>query len=277
MQSSLGFYDPASGVLIVRGSEIDAGVRSVLVHELVHALDDQWFELDRPQYDDDRTSEHVDSFPMVVEGNAERIRLAWLDEQSAADRAEAEDVAGDPRDTTLAGNTDFVDFGLLAPYQAGTPFVTRIAESGGERLVDAVIVDPPDTTEQVLDPEVFDRREGRLPVPPPPADGPVIEQGVVGALFWLGLLSFADSDVTSQAAEAAAQGWGGDWEVTYAAGGLTCTRSDVEGDTSADTVELLDALTEYALSHPDVTVTEADGRARMEVCYEVPIAGPDAR
>ena len=90
-------------------------------------------------------------------------------------------------------------------------------------------------------------------------------------------LSFADSDVTSQAAEAAAQGWGGDWEVTYAAGGLTCTRSDVEGDTPGDTAELLDALTEYALSHPDVTVTEADGRARMEVCYEVPIAGPDAR
>jgi hypothetical protein len=166
---------------------------------------------------------------------------------------------------------------VFARYQVGTPFVAGLAESGGERLIDAVLLDPPDTTEQVLHPEVFERREGRLPVPPPPADGALIDQGVVGAYFWLGLLTFAESDLPTDAAEEAVRGWGGDWSVTWVDGQLTCTRSDVEGDTPADTDELFSALTEYAEANPGVRVTEADGRARMEVCYEVPIAGPDAR
>ena len=276
-RSVLGFYDPESEVLIVHGTELDAAVRSVIVHELVHALDDQWFELHRPQYETDRASEHVDSFPMVYEGDAVRIQDQWIADLPADEREAALEAGGGSPGGELSDNADFVDFGLLARYQAGNPFVAHLAESGGERLVDAVLLDPPETTEQVLQPEVFDRREGRLPVPPPPVDGPVIDQGVVGAYFWLGLLTFAESEVTDEEAAAAVLGWGGDWEVTWVESQQTCTRSDVEGDTPADTDELLAALTEYAVAHPGVTVSEADGRARMEVCYDVPIAGPDAR
>ena len=276
-QRALGFYDPETGVLIVRGDDLDPGTRSVIVHELVHALDDQWFDLHRPEYETNRASENVETFPMVYEGNATRIQEQWIAELPASERAEAQEAAGDPPGGELTDNADFIDFGVLARYQAGAPFVTRLAASGGERLVDAVLLDPPSTTEQVLYPEVFDRREGRLPVPPPPADGALIDQGVVGAYFWLGLLTFAESELPSEAAEAAVRGWGGDWSVTWVDGEVTCTRSDVEGDTRADTDELVAALTEYANAHPGVRVSEVDGRARMEVCYEVPIAGPDAR
>jgi hypothetical protein len=276
-QSALGFYDPETEVLIVNGDELDAGTRGVIVHELVHALDDQWFDLHRPEYEGDRTSEHVETFPMVYEGNAVRIQEQWIADLPADERAEAREAAGGPPGGALTDNAGFVDFGVFARYQAGAPFVTGLAASGGERLIDAVLLDPPDTTEQVLHPEVFERREGRLPVPPPPSDGPVIDQGVVGAYFWLGLLTFAESELSVEAAEAAVRGWGGDWSVTWVDGQITCTRTDVEGDTPADTDELLSALTEYAAAHPGVQVSEADGRARMEVCYEVPIAGPDAR
>ncbi|OWY61582.1 hypothetical protein B7486_63050, partial [cyanobacterium TDX16] len=49
----LGFYDPETGELVVRAGEISPLARITIAHELVHALDDQHFELDRPEYEDD--------------------------------------------------------------------------------------------------------------------------------------------------------------------------------------------------------------------------------
>lgn len=267
-----GFYDPETGVLLVRGVELDGRVRSVLVHELTHALDDQWFELHRPQYDTDTTTEHAATFTMVLEGDAVRIQNRWILEQPASVQAEA----GGPIGESGFGATSaegFAAFGFLAPYDLGFPFIGHVAEVGGEQLVDGVIVDPPATTEQVMFTDVFDRREGRLQVPPPPADGPVIAEGVAGDFFWMSLLSFGDSGVPRDVADAAVRGWGGDWQVSWADGALVCTRTDVEGDTTSDTQELFTALTQWVVTRPDVSVTEADGRVRMQVCYPVPLAG----
>ena len=271
--SVLGFYDPEVDVLVVRGgAQLDGGIRAVIVHELVHALDDQWFELSRPGYEADATTERSMTLRMVAEGDAVRITDGWIDGQPSDVQAEARDHVGDPNGA-MTDFAEFIDFGFLAPYQAGWRFVTGLADDGGERLVDAVLLDPPETTEQVLYPDVFERREGRIRVPRPPADGEIIDEGVVGALFWTGLLGFEASGVPADLADAAVEGWGGDWEVSWVDGDLTCTRSDVVGDSSADTAELLDALTTWVANRPQVSVTEADGRVRMEVCYQVPLAG----
>src|SRR4051812_25383148 len=48
----VGFYDPQSKELVVRGSKVTPYVKEVLAHELTHALDDQWFGLDRPALDE---------------------------------------------------------------------------------------------------------------------------------------------------------------------------------------------------------------------------------
>ena len=48
----LGFYDPETAELVIRGQAITPYTRQTIVHELTHALDDQHFELDRPEYDD---------------------------------------------------------------------------------------------------------------------------------------------------------------------------------------------------------------------------------
>ena len=272
-RSILGFYDHDSELLVVRGGELDGGVRAVIVHELVHALDDQWFELSRPEYADDNTAELVQSFPMVTEGDAERIEDRWIDAQPAAVQEEARGHVGDEHSGPLSDFADFLDYGLLAPYQAGAVFVRGLAASGGERLVDAVLIDPPETTEQVLYPEVFERREGRIRVPRPPADGQIVDEGVVGVLFWTGLLRFDASGVPAETADAALRGWGGDWAVSWGDGELMCTRTDLVGDSDADTAEYLAALTQWAVSRPRVSVTEADGRVRMEVCYPVSSVG----
>jgi hypothetical protein len=268
--SALGFYEPVSGTLAVRGTTLDPGVRSVIVHELVHALDDQWFELSRPEYGEDRASEHVTTFSMVTEGDATRIQDQWIGEQAPDEQAAARAHVGGGTDGPLSDYAEFADYGFFAPYQAGTVFVTGLAGSGGERLVDAVLLDPPETTEQVLYPEVFGRRETRVRVPPPPTEGPAVDQGVVGALFWMGVLGYSGSGVAADAADAAVRGWGGDWRVSWTQGDQTCTRIDVVGDTTTDTDELLAALTTWAASRPQLSVAGVEGRVRLELCYQVP-------
>src|SRR5690606_3408129 len=47
-----GFYHKETGELVVRGGEVTPLLRIIIAHELVHALDDQHFELYRPEYDD---------------------------------------------------------------------------------------------------------------------------------------------------------------------------------------------------------------------------------
>ena len=271
-RSILGFYDSDVNVIVARGTQMSAGVSTVVIHELVHALDDQWFGFDRPGYAADRTSERETTFPMVIEGNATRIENQWIDELPPDLQAEAREYVGSDPSGKATDSADFLDFGILAPYRAGTPFVTGLADSGGKRAVDGVLVDPPETTEQVMFPEVFERREGRVRLAPPPAGGPVIDEGVVGALFWSGLLTYAESGVDDDTADAAVRGWGGDWQVTWNEGAVTCTRADVVGDTDDDTAELSAALHQWAATLPEVSVQDVDGRVRMEVCYVVPSA-----
>ena len=71
----LGFYDPETKKLVVRGTEVTPFVRDTLAHELTHALDDQWFDLDRPQLDtaDDETGF---GFTALAEGDATAVEQA---------------------------------------------------------------------------------------------------------------------------------------------------------------------------------------------------------
>ena len=47
----LGFYDPETDELVVRGGDLSPMTRRTVAHELTHALDDQWFDLAKPEYD----------------------------------------------------------------------------------------------------------------------------------------------------------------------------------------------------------------------------------
>src|SRR4029453_17971619 len=68
--------------------EVTPFVREVLAHELTHALDDQWFDLNRPQLDvaDDETSF---GFGALAEGDAMRIEHAYVGSLSQREQAEA--------------------------------------------------------------------------------------------------------------------------------------------------------------------------------------------
>ena len=209
----LGFYDPETNELVVRGTSPTPYVQQTIVHELVHALDDQHFELDRPQYDD-RKDEISTGFDAVVEGDARRIENRWLSEQPADVRDEAaREEAEFGANIDVSAFPEILLFQIGASYSLGEVFVDALVNDGGERAVDAAIQAPPDTSEQFLFPPLYEQHEARIEVPPPPADGEVVDDGVVGALFLFGLFTTGGSPVNQSDAFRAVQGWGGDWAV----------------------------------------------------------------
>jgi hypothetical protein len=259
----VGFYDPETGELVVRGGEVTPYVRETIVHELTHALDDQHYELHRPQYE--RAQDEIGfGFSALVEGNARRVEQAYHDALSASERVESLAEQAERATDALSElrNVPFLIASMLeAPYVEGPELVEALL-AGGEDELAAAFAEPPTTSEQVLDPDRYLDREPAMAVPHPTAEGRIIDQGVLGQLFLELLLA---SDIDRATAESAAQGWGGDWVVWWQAGDTSCARLAIVGDTAEDTDELERALRSWANDHPDASVS-GDAPVTITAC-----------
>jgi len=241
----LGFYDPETKKLVVRGTEVTPFVRDTLAHELTHALDDQWFNLDRPQLDtaDDETSF---GFTGLAEGDATRVEKAYLDSLSSGERAAIEKeqqdlVLAHPEILTLP---QVLLDSLQEPYTDGPDLVQAILDAGDRPRLDSAFQQPPTTSEQVIDPDKFLDGEGAVAVAAPAADGAAQNKGALGAFMFEEILlgSSRTRDI-----DEAVTGWGGDSYVTWTdASGKACLRDTFVGDTTDDTQELADALKDWA-------------------------------
>lgn len=258
----IGYYDPETAELVVRGGEITPLVRTTIVHELVHALDDQWFDLDRPEYDD-RADEIGFGFRAVVEGNARYIENIYR-ETLSADEVAAEEAEG----LTLGNDIDFsvLTFPYLelqfAPYEFGELLVDELWEDS-QATLDGAIESPPETSEQVMVTGAYRVGEGRLDVNPPPAEAEVIEEGVFGQLLLQVILSTAVGDD----AGAAAAGWAGDWFVAWIDGDDTCVRVDVAMDDSDERDELAEVMDSWVDDHDGASSESiGDGVVRLTTC-----------
>ena len=259
----LGFYDPETDELVVRGEELTPYTRLTIVHELVHAIDDQWFDLDRPAYED-AVDEVGFGFSAVVEGNARRIEDEYRRSRSAAERAEidAEEFSFGIGVDLSAFTPAFIDL-QLAPYQFGEVFVDGLVARGGNEALAEALESPPVTSEQVVDVDAFDEGEGAIDVPPPPADGPVVEEGIFGQVLIEILLI---NDVGAGLGISAGEGWGGDWFVSWDQGDDTCLRVDMVGDTDRDTDELFDGFSRWVQGRAGASAERVDDRVRLTAC-----------
>ncbi|MGI8664160.1 MAG: hypothetical protein ACR2LQ_13270 [Acidimicrobiales bacterium] len=253
-----GFYDQKTKRLVVRGTDTTPLIRKVLAHELTHALDDQWFNLDRPELDtaDDESSF---GFSALVEGNARVIEQAYYDKELTSDEQQQSDAA-EQEITTSAPQIFSLPLVLLvllqAPYDSGTTLVQRLEQASASRL-DEAFANPPLTSEQVIEPDKYLAGEGAVGVAdPPPADGSVpVYRGALGVLLLQQLLADGHSiDVTS--IDDALKGWGGDRYVTWTDAGRTCIDDVVVGDDATATGTLLQRFQDWA-SSPGVTATVA--------------------
>lgn len=238
----VGFYDPTTAELVVRGSDIDLFVELVIVHELVHAHDDQWFDLDRPELED-ADDERYTGFVAVLEGNASRVEQIWRDRLDADEQSELAMLEatfyGPDEIAILQQIPRFVLESQFFPYRDGPVLVEAIAASAGggmagERAVDDALVDPPVTSEQALHPEQYLAAEPAPTAPAPRPAGPVVDEGVVGELvfdLWFG--------------DRVGDGWNGDRYVSFESEGRICTVINVAADSDDDLDEIFDAAADW--------------------------------
>ncbi len=218
-----GFYDPHKKAMFLSADLKPAEAYETLAHELVHALQDQHYDLasllkHRPE-DGDRSS----AIHALAEGDA----LSAGYDMSLADQGQSsldldEDVftkaltAGVLLSPGAASIPSLLKTTLVSPYIDGFRFVRALREAGGWEAVNRAWEHLPETTEQLLHMDKYASHEPALPVPSPPlalfvshGEPPLTVQytDIVGEQGMRLMLEEWSS--RRQAAQAAA-GWGGD-------------------------------------------------------------------
>jgi hypothetical protein len=207
----LGFYDPRSRKLVVieeiGGSRSRALQEITLAHELVHALEDQHFDLPDPTtLGDDRAA----AVSAILEGTAVALETEYADRYvGLGDLLGASLAALSGTETKLP---EYVERSLLFPYERGEQFVNEFRATGSWKPVNRVLrFRLPRTTEQILHPDKYARGEKPLRI----AESPTLR--VLGR-DWrrLDAASVGEFDVdaivqqlTGRSGAAAAAGWNG--------------------------------------------------------------------
>jgi hypothetical protein len=261
-----GFYDPETDELVVLGEAVTPYTKQVIVHELVHALDDQWFELDRPEIDDADDESSV-GFSALAEGDATVVQTAYISSLSGNELAELSREA-----TALLREVErrmgdvpqIIRDELEVVYLLGETFVGELLDDGGQEAVDAAFDDPPTTSKEIMDPSRYLEGFEPTPVETPTADGDVFDEGVIGQLLVEWLL---DVELDEDEAAEVADGWAGDRHVAWEEGEETCVRFEIASLDDAAGAELAKAFQAWANEQPDAEVDELDsGLVQVTSC-----------
>lgn len=186
LEQVVGYYDPASDTLFVRDELAEGQRRPVVVHELVHALQDQHMDLDSLMEARSGSNDATTAAQAALEGHATFVMMEW--QLALASGGEVDlttlpeigrmvsgsDLAASATMPVLGGAPRIVRESLVFPYLGGLSFLQAAwrEEPGrnpplGPRL--------PSSTEQVLHPERYrgtDRDSPvRLAFDAPPPDG----------------------------------------------------------------------------------------------------------
>lgn len=286
-----GLYDPDRQLMLLREDLADD--EATLLHELVHALQDQHYGLARLlKWRPDATDE-LSALSALAEGDATSAMLdalladtGQLAYQLPGDLVEAQMrlLAGASHQDSSVPNV--LKRSLIAPYIDGLRFVHAVREREGWAGVDRVWQRPPATTEQLLHFDKYLSAEPAIPVslpPAPPTQEPweptfhdVWGEQSLRLIFeeWMPIRSAARS----------AAGWGGDRIVLYAAGPRRAILWHLMADTPADAERMQIAFLRGVFSRgwspepramPEVSEEEALERfQRGEICAERAEVGP---
>jgi hypothetical protein len=275
-----GVYLPGEKALLVRDDEGGAADGTVLLHEVVHALQDAHFGLAPLLRDDGRGADALAARHAFVEGDASFAVLRDANLLEPLDDAFVEAFCKgfqiSNRKGAGAALPPTVADALVAPYIHGTRFVWSLYAHGRWAAVNAAWRRPPESTEQLLHVAKYRRRERPVPLPGPPRLPGTFEArgaatfGELDLRTWLGLFLTADE------ASRLAADWGNGAATLYARGSERALALRVRWDNQArgrakEVASRLDAVR-------GGTCTERPGLGPLAIEAEgrdlVAIAGP---
>jgi hypothetical protein len=215
-----GFYEPADGTMYLAADLDDENSHATLAHELVHALQDQYWNLGpRSKYargDGDRSG----AFSALAEGDATSAMADVIIGQARhgataldlPDELFVEQIIGGMSGGSTGNAPHIMTMGLVAPYIDGTLFIHSLRRKGGWAAVNQAWEHPPETTEQLLHVDKWEQREPGLVIEAPrfAALGSGWVQDDADTYGELGLRLALGEWVGVTRAGALAAGWGGD-------------------------------------------------------------------
>lgn len=158
----IGFYDPRTKKLYIVSdadpSKVDALSKFTAEHELTHALQDQYFDLqkfspDRQPSDQEWSDDASVAKLALIEGDAVQSQLNWIaaGNLSQADLQELIKSSQDSSSTVLDNAPLILSESLLFPYNEGNAFVKSLYDKGGWSMVNKAFTDyPPQSSSQIL-------------------------------------------------------------------------------------------------------------------------------
>ncbi len=229
----VGYYDPERSLMVVRedvAAQLGAGggrelgeAEMVIVHELVHALQDQRLGLGR-QYREERDIDADNAFASLVEGDATLAMFGHMALRSGQSldrltrnigplRSLLRNSPPSAQGQELEQAPPVVRIPLLSRYVDGMVFCATLHGERGWSGVDASHTRPPRSTEQVLHPERYLAGDEpvRVELPELPELGEAgwspHDEDTLGELemgIYFGLAGGPERNAS------AAEGWGGD-------------------------------------------------------------------
>ena len=279
-----GFYEPKNGTMYLaadlKGPQADA----TLAHELVHALQDQKWDLrKRSDYKPGRGDESM-AIACLAEGDATSLMLDFVMKPTRS----ALDVPPDSIRELMKGGMETGDVQsvphilrstLVAPYMEGIAFVHELRRKGGWAAVDRAWDRLPTTTEQILHAGKWEAQEAALTVPAPTASAlgegwKNEDQDTYGELGFA--LTYAEW-MSDDEARLAASGWGGDRSSAFTKGDQLAYAVHVRFD-AAPKPSKEDAYAERALAKVGSALKKKLGKPAIDsataVCFDRKELGP---
>ena len=216
LQQLGAFYDTDRGRFVMADWVSLDLQKSLAVHELTHALQDQYFHIDSFIDTAIENSDELLARTALVEGDATLTALLWAQKSGAipnyvSDETEAEFPSS--RGVSLPRSVSRL---AIFPYQAGLRYVRFLYENGGFKSINETFTAPPRSTEEILHMDLprtveagfVEFSESEVMIPGLAPEYYVSYRDTLGEFGINALLSVSEN--SRPAVEKAAAGWGGD-------------------------------------------------------------------
>ncbi len=217
-----GYYEPADGTMYMANDLGDEEASATLAHELVHALQDQrWNLADRSKYRAGQ-GDRSEAVSALAEGDATSAMFDVMIERAAPgqgktaidmpDELFSDQIRAGMNDGPGAKAPHIMKTSLVSPYIYGTLFVHALRRQGGWAAVNGAWDNPPTTSEQVLHMDKWVAHEAPIAIAAPTfaslgAGWRGVDEDSEGEL---GTRLAYEEWMDAKAAAELSAGWGGD-------------------------------------------------------------------
>jgi hypothetical protein len=280
-----GFYEPEDATMYMAGDLDGLNAEATLAHELVHALQDQHWDLKKRSKYKPGESDKSSALAALAEGDATSAMADYVvsrmdRSKTALDMPEdlfTEQVLGSVSGGAASKTPHVMKTSLVAPYIDGLVFINTLRRKGGWTLVNRAWAEVPKTTEQILHVDKWEAKEPALEVSAPSAAAlgsgwTKVDEDTYGEQ---GMRLMFEEWMPVPEAKVAAGGWGGDRGALLTNGSKAALALRVRYDDAPGPSR--DGLAERAFRLVAAAISKVPGRVHKDpslVCVDRPTLGP---